>query len=181
LTFRRGFGLADPVGGICQTMVMRAASVMDNKFKRLAPRHRVLALLIYGVASVSVIADSETISGLPDLGTVGFGVSFEDVLSIPGRQASGAVSYGSDELQTLAHYPAAGESGAEILLIHGGCWSNAYSRDHLSPLAWALAESGYSTWLPEYRRVGDAGGGWPGSLEDVAAALARVADQTDGP
>jgi len=181
LTYRRGFGLADPVGGICQTMVMRAASVMDNKFKRLAPRHRVLALLIYGVASVSVIADSETISGLPDLGTVGFGVSFEDVLSIPGRQASGAVSYGSDELQTLAHYPAAGESGAEILLIHGGCWSNAYSRDHLSPLAWALAESGYSTWLPEYRRVGDAGGGWPGSLEDVAAALARVADQTDGP
>lgn len=155
--------------------------MIDNIFKRCAPRHWVLALLIYGVGSVYAIADSETTSGLPDLGTVDFGVSFDDVLALPQPQASGSVSYGSDELQTLAHYQADGESRAEILLIHGGCWSNAYSRDHLLPLAWALAEAGYSTWLPEYRRVGDAGGGWPGSLEDVAAALARVADQTDGP
>lgn len=160
---------------------MSAARVIDNIFKRCAPRHWVLALLIYGVGSVYAIADSETTSGLPDLGTVDFGVSFDDVLALPQPQASGSVSYGSDELQTLAHYQADGESRAEILLIHGGCWSNAYSRDHLLPLAWALAEAGYSTWLPEYRRVGDAGGGWPGSLEDVAAALARVADQTDGP
>jgi len=141
----------------------------------------VLALLISGVAGLSAIADSETTSGLPDPGTVDFGVSFDDVLSIPKLQASGSVSYGSGELQTLTHYPAAEESGAAVLLIHGGCWSNAYGRDHLSPLAGALSEAGYSTWLPEYRRVGDAGGGWPGSLEDVAAALARVADQTDGP
>ena len=140
-----------------------------------------LALLISGVAGLSAIADSETTSGLPDPGTVDFGVSFDDVLSIPKLQASGSVSYGSGELQTLTHYPAAEESGAAVLLIHGGCWSNAYGRDHLSPLAGALSEAGYSTWLPEYRRVGDAGGGWPGSLEDVAAALARVADQTDGP
>ena len=155
--------------------------MINNIFKRFAPRHWVLALLIYGVGSVYAIADSETTSGLPDLGTVDFGVSFDDVLALPQPQASGSVSYGSDELQTLAYYPADGGSRAEILLIHGGCWSNAYSRDHLLPLAWALAEAGYSTWLPEYRRVGDAGGGWPGSLEDVAAALARVADQTDGP
>ena len=178
---RREFDLADPIGGICQTTVMSAACVMDNKFKRCAPQHWVLAFLIYALASLSAIADSETTSGLPSGGTVDFGVSFDDVLALPERQANGSVSYGSDELQTLAHYPAAGESGAEILLIHGGCWSNAYGRDHLSPLAWALSEAGYSTWLPEYRRVGDAGGGWPGSLEDVAAALARVADQTDGP
>ncbi|MEK9808406.1 MAG: alpha/beta hydrolase [Halieaceae bacterium] len=155
--------------------------MINNIFKRFAPRHWVLALLIYGVGSGSAIADSETGSGLPSTGTVDFGVSFDDVLALPQPQASGSISYGSDELQTLAYYPADGGSRAEILLIHGGCWSNAYSRDHLLPLAWALAEAGYSTWLPEYRRVGDAGGGWPGSLEDVAAALARVADQTDGP
>lgn len=173
--------MADPAGGICQTTVMSAACILDNKFKRCAPRHWVLALLISGVASVSAIADSETTFGLSDPGTVDFGVSFDDVISISKLQASGSVSYGSDELQTLAHYPAAGESGAAILLIHGGCWSNAYGRDHLSPLAWALAKAGYSTWLPEYRRVGDAGGGWPGSLEDVATALAWIADQTDEP
>ena len=160
---------------------MSAARVIDNIFKRYAPGHWVLALLIYGVASMYAIADSETDSGPPGTVTVDFGVSFDDVLALPQPQVSESVSYGSDELQTLAHYPADGEGRAEILLIHGGCWSNAYSRDHLLPLAWALADAGYSTWLPEYRRVGDAGGGWPGSLEDVAAALAWIADQTDGP
>jgi acetyl esterase/lipase len=40
-----------------------------------------------------------------------------------------------------------------------------------------LAERGYVTWNLEYRRVG-AGGGWPESFDDVAAALAAAADLT---
>ena len=35
-------------------------------------------------------------------------------------------------------------------------------------LAAALTAEGYATWSLEYRRLGDPGGGWPGTLEDVA-------------
>ena len=38
-------------------------------------------------------------------------------------------------------------------------------------MAIALAEQGYATFNVEYRRVGDPGGGWPGSYEDVLAAV----------
>ena len=40
---------------------------------------------------------------------------------------------------------------------------------------------GYDVWVPEYRRVGDEGGGWPGSLEDIVAAVEFVTDKTGQP
>ena len=35
---------------------------------------------------------------------------------------------------------------------------------------------GWAAWNIEYRRVGQQGGGWPGTLEDVAAAVDALAD-----
>src|SRR5260370_23879587 len=40
----------------------------------------------------------------------------------------------------------------------------------MTDLAGDLATRGYAAWNIEYRRVGDAGGGWPGTLLDVALA-----------
>jgi acetyl esterase/lipase len=40
----------------------------------------------------------------------------------------------------------------------------------------ALANQGYAVWTPEYRRVGDAGGGWPGTFEDVAKSCEVLHD-----
>jgi acetyl esterase/lipase len=51
----------------------------------------------------------------------------------------------------------------------------------MTPLAVDLARRGVVAWNVEYRRVGQDGGGWPGTFEDVAAAvdhLARV-EQVD--
>lgn len=58
-----------------------------------------------------------------------------------------------------------------VAFIHGGCWLNEYSIEHSHALATALTQAGYAVWNIEYRRVGDPGGGWPGSLEDIQAAL----------
>jgi len=58
-----------------------------------------------------------------------------------------------------------------VVLLHGGCWLAEYSVDHIYPLASALARAGYAVWAPEYRRVGESGGGWPGTFEDVAASI----------
>jgi len=63
-----------------------------------------------------------------------------------------------------------------IVLIHGGCWLNAYDIQHSYALSSALAEAGYAVWSLEYRRTGDIGGGWPGSLEDIRQGLAYTAN-----
>lgn len=57
-----------------------------------------------------------------------------------------------------------------VLLVHGGCWLADYDLGYISGLAAAITAEGYATWSIEYRRVGEEGGGWPGTFEDVAAA-----------
>jgi acetyl esterase/lipase len=57
------------------------------------------------------------------------------------------------------------------LFLHGGFWRAAYGRGHTAPLAEALSAAGFVVCAPEYRRTGQPGGGWPGTLDDVAAAV----------
>ena len=45
----------------------------------------------------------------------------------------------------------------------------------MTPLARDLAGRGVAAWNVEYRRVGQGGGGWPGTFEDVAAAIDHLA------
>lgn len=56
-----------------------------------------------------------------------------------------------------------------VILIHGGYWRSRYDLGYLGHAAAALTELGYATWNIEYRRLGDADGGWPGTFLDVAA------------
>jgi acetyl esterase/lipase len=60
------------------------------------------------------------------------------------------------------------------VLLHGGFWKSAYGRDLMDPLAADLAARGWTTWNLEYRRLGD-GGGYPATLEDVAAGIDHLA------
>lgn len=78
--------------------------------------------------------------------------------------------YGDSPDQVAEYYPAA-DARALVLFLHGGYWRAAYDRSHARPLAGALAGAGYAVLLVEYRRVGQAGGGYPGTLEDVATAM----------
>ncbi len=63
---------------------------------------------------------------------------------------------------------------ATVVLVHGGYWLPQYGLDLMDPLADRFTELGYATWNIEYRRVG-AGGGFPATLSDVAAAVDRLA------
>lgn len=60
------------------------------------------------------------------------------------------------------------------ILLHGGCWLNRFDRHYFASLADALRQRGWVVANVEYRRLGDAGGGWPGSFDDVQAATAAV-------
>ena len=57
-----------------------------------------------------------------------------------------------------------------LVVIHGGCWQNAFDYLYMTRLAAWLTERGIATWTIEYRRLGDDGGGWPGTFLDVANA-----------
>jgi acetyl esterase/lipase len=72
------------------------------------------------------------------------------------------------------HLPPGHRSGAEppplVFFVHGGFWRQAWDRRPARPFADALADAGHVVAVPEYRRVGGAGG-WPATADDVAAAL----------
>jgi acetyl esterase/lipase len=58
-----------------------------------------------------------------------------------------------------------------VATIHGGFWRSRVDASSIAPLAGALAAAGHRVWNLEYPRVGEEGGGWPGTAEAVAAAL----------
>jgi acetyl esterase/lipase len=59
-----------------------------------------------------------------------------------------------------------------LVVLHGGFWRAHYDLDHMAHISAALARRGIATLNAEYRRVGDIGGGWPGTFEDVATVIA---------
>lgn len=90
------------------------------------------------------------------------------------------IAYGNDDDQIGdLRLPAAEGPHPVVVVIHGGFWRHPWTRDLMDACAVDLARRGWATWNIEYRRVG-AGGGWPATLQDVAAAmdyLPRMADE----
>jgi acetyl esterase/lipase len=81
------------------------------------------------------------------------------------------LSYGPETLQFgELHLPISQEVHPVVILIHGGFWRNPYDYTLMTSMAEDLAQRGIAAWNIEYRRVGDKGGGWPGTLLDVAEA-----------
>ena len=109
-----------------------------------------------------------------------------EVLNRPAPPPDHTARYGSHREQVVdLRMPKDGPAnGTLVVLIHGGFWRAAYDRTHTGPLADALASSGFAVCTPEYRRTGQPGGGWPGTFDDVAAAMdvlpGRVARELDG-
>jgi len=64
-----------------------------------------------------------------------------------------------------------------VVLIHGGYWRAQYTKRLMAGLAASVTARGWVAWNIEYRRVGPlgAGGGWPATASDVAAAIDHLA------
>jgi acetyl esterase/lipase len=56
-------------------------------------------------------------------------------------------------------------------VVHGGYYRARYDLGYIGHLAAALARDGVATWSIEYRRMGEAGGGWPATFLDAGAGL----------
>jgi acetyl esterase/lipase len=63
------------------------------------------------------------------------------------------------------------------VVLHGGFWKIQYGRKETRPICADLAARGWAVWNVEYRRLGRlSGGGYPRTLDDVAAAVDHLAD-----
>lgn len=103
------------------------------------------------------------------------------VLQRPPLKADQRIAYGEDAFQFGDLWlPEGAGPHAVVIFIHGGFWRAAYNLDHASHLSAALRESGMAVWSLEYRRIGNPGGGWPGTFDDIgqgAVHLKNIAGQ----
>lgn len=101
-----------------------------------------------------------------------------EVLTRPAPPPDRTLRYGPDPDHVVDLRLPVGGGGPRplVVVVHGGFWRSAYDRGHAGPQASALADLGYVVAVPEYRRVGQAGGGWPGTFDDTAAWSDRLAD-----
>lgn len=102
----------------------------------------------------------------------------EKILDRPAPPPNKRIAYGNAASQFGdLRIPNAPGPHPVVIVVHGGSWRAAYSLEHIGHLSAALTEQGLATWSLEYRRIGEPGGGWPGTLEDVrkgAAALDSI-------
>jgi acetyl esterase/lipase len=91
-----------------------------------------------------------------------------DLANFGNPTADARIHYGDGPLQFGdLRLPPGGGPHPVAVFIHGGCWLAEYDISHSNKLTAALARNGIATWSLEYRRVGDEGGGWPGTFQDV--------------
>lgn len=101
----------------------------------------------------------------------------DDVLTRTPPPYDERLSYGADPLQFgELRMPPNGRIKKRgpipaLMNIHGGFWRAKYDLAHAGHLCAALAAAGIATFNLEYRRVGNPGGGWPGSFEDVLSGF----------
>lgn len=103
-----------------------------------------------------------------------------DVIAMKPVPATQRFAYGEHAGQWIDAYLPTGNPSPYpgAILLHGGCWRNTVSAAYLGAMGRALAEHGIAAFNVEYRRLG-AGGGWPATCLDVAAAIDLIFERSD--
>jgi len=119
----------------------------------------------YAVFLLLLIA---SLPSVPAQGVQPMSVSELGTLKAPSPDAR--IEYGPEELQFgYLRLPAGSGPHPVVVIIHGGCWLSQYDLEHIGAAAEALTHEGFATWTIEYRRIGNDGGGWPGTFLDVSS------------
>ena len=100
-------------------------------------------------------------------------LSWGDVLNLPTSPVGRVLKYGpaAQQFGELRLPSAKTEKPPVVVLLHGGCWLAQFDLEYFRHWADYFHQLGYATWNLEYRRIGDAGAGWPGTFQDVAAGI----------
>lgn len=94
-----------------------------------------------------------------------------DLLDLPAPAANERIAYGPLPQQFGDLYlPEGNVPQALVLALHGGFWREKYDLTHFGHLCAGLARAGFAVYSVEYRRIGQEGGGYPRTLQDVSLA-----------
>ena len=98
-----------------------------------------------------------------------------DVLSRSSAAPDLTLRYGDlpDQVADV-RLPSGDAAGPLVVVVHGGFWKAEFDRAHAGPQSVGLADAGYVVATVDYRRVGQRGGGWPGTFDDLAALTDAV-------
>lgn len=96
-----------------------------------------------------------------------------EVKALPVTPPNAKVAYGIEASQYgELRLPKGNGPFPVVVIIHGGCWVASIADLHLmDPMASELTKQGFATWNLEYRRLGEQGGGWPGTFWDALQGL----------
>lgn len=99
-------------------------------------------------------------------------LTWADLTSRPRPHADATLSYGSAAEQKVDVWlPVGSGPHPVVLMVHGGCWQSGIAdRTLMNWLAADLRADGIAVWNIDYRGVDRAGGGYPGTFQDAAAA-----------
>lgn len=101
-----------------------------------------------------------------------------DVLGRPAAAPQRTLRYGEHPEHVIdVRLPATTEARPLVVVVHGGFWMTEFDRTHAGPQSVGLADAGYVVATVGYRRVGQRGGGWPGTFDDIASVTDSVQRQ----
>jgi len=85
------------------------------------------------------------------------------------------ISYGRDPSQFAElRFPKGKGPFPLLFVVHGGFWRSVYDLSHIGHLCAAFTSKGIITCNLEYRRIGNPGGGWPGTFHDISLATRNI-------
>ena len=106
-------------------------------------------------------------------------MTLDDYLALTGPAPTAHLAYGPAPSQYAELFLPQGSGPFPVaVLVHGGCWTSKFGGiTQLRNMAGALAARGIAVWNVEYRRSDEAGGGYPGTYQDMHAALELLTKQ----
>jgi acetyl esterase/lipase len=106
-------------------------------------------------------------------------MTLKDYRALNGPEPTAHIGYGPAPRQYVEVFEPPGRGPFPVaVLIHGGCFYNKYEgMAQLRGMAGALKAHGVAVWSIEYRGLETPGGGYPGTFQDINAAMASLADR----
>jgi acetyl esterase/lipase len=100
-------------------------------------------------------------------------LSYTDLLARQRPVATKRIPYGTAPSQFGELWlPSGSGPHRVVVLIHGGCWrADLPGLELMAYAAEDLRQHGIAVWSIEHRRLGEPGGGYPGTFEDIASAI----------